>query len=283
MEKHYLIFIHGMGEGNPSESYEDLWRLLIKTSKLDKSDFESKFARIDTAWHTPPLSTAAQTLYDDAFPDLRQQTLNPMKYVRDFMTFFLGDVIAYVSEDVNFIRRRVWQDIWKSLQQPLSQGASYSIIAHSLGCAVAFDYVFNLWEQNELFIPKSEPIIEPVPEPTSEEFGRLQQQCRHLFTMGSPIGLFLMRKGTLWMQEYPFTQLKNPVRGDGRIWLNFWDSEDPIAYPLGKLFNRNKENEKCELVDVPVNTGFFMIDSHTRYWQNYQVAQRIMEVLKVRG
>ncbi len=280
MSKHYLIFIHGIGEGSPNESYNQLWQSLIKESHLDSGEFESKFGRIYTAWHSPPLSTSAQVLFDAAFPGLETQRINPMKHLRTFITFFLGDIIAYVSEDVNFIRRRIWQDMWAALRQPLLEGATYSLVAHSLGSVIAFDYVFNLLVRGELFIPETGLIIESVLQPTVEELKQLKEQFRHLFTFGSPIGLFMMRKGNLWMEGDPFIQLTNPLRRQEQTWLNFWDSEDPIAYPLSHLFNRNPHNQDSKLIDIPVETGFLLVDSHTKYWQNKTVASEMMQVLQ---
>lgn len=293
MTKHYLIFIHGIGErkpeDNPFSSYDDLWERVIKKSAISEEEFEQKFGRIYTEWHIDPLQKAANTIFDVAFPNLIKQTINPMRGIRGFMTFFLGDVIAYVSEDVNFIRRTVWQQIWKDLEQPLKQGATYSIIAHSLGAAIAFDYLFHLFNPENKdefsFIPKPDTSLRPEDEKLEpitvapSELKLLREQFRHFFTMGAPIGLFMMRKGALWMTGEPFVKLINPVRGEGRSWYNFWDSEDAIAYPLAELFKRNPENAGLELVDIPVETGFLIFDSHTRYWSNKDVAQKIASTI----
>ncbi|URD53540.1 lipase family protein [Chroococcidiopsis sp. CCNUC1] len=293
MAKHYLIFIHGMGERKPDEnpfsSYDDLWERIVKKSGIGTEEFERRFGRIYTDWHVDPLQKAANTLFDAAFPNLQRQPINPMRGIRGFINFFLGDVVAYVSEDVNFIRRTVWKQIWKDLKQPLEQDATYSIIAHSLGSAIAFDYLFHLFHPEKpddfSFIPKPDPVARPedrnLEEITlsPEEIKRLREQFCHFFTMGSPIGLFMMRKGSLWMEGEPFAKLYNPVRGEGRFWYNFWDSEDAIAYPLAELFKRNPENDNQILEDVPVETGFLIFDSHTRYWDNRDVAQKIASVI----
>ncbi|WP_341528750.1 hypothetical protein WKK05_05350 [Nostoc sp. UHCC 0302] len=293
MVKHYLIFIHGIGERKPSDkpnsSYDQLWERLIKKSGISKEAFESKFGRIDTNWHVDPLQKAANTIFDTAFPNLQNQPINPMRGIRGFITFFLGDVVAYVSEDVNFIRRTVWKQIWQDLEKPLKEGATYSIIAHSLGTIIAFDYLFHLFKPDHpndfSFIPESDPAARPEDSNleeikiSPEELRRLREQFRHFFTMGSPIGLFMMRKGSLWMTGKPFTKLYNPVQGTERSWHNFWDSEDAIAYPLAELFKIDSENQNQKLVDVPVETGFLILDSHTGYWTNENVAQKIANVI----
>jgi hypothetical protein len=286
--KHYLIFIHGMGEKkpdeNPKNSYDRLWNLI--RSQRKETDFEERFARINIDWHTDQLQTASNTLFDSAFPGLREEKLNPMNGIRGFMTFLMGDIIAYVSEDVNLIRRSVWQQIWTELEKPLKEeGATYSIIAHSLGTVIAFDYLFDLFKNNKLFVPELDSQARPEDQgllpltATPEEVVLLQKGFRHFFTFGSPIGLFMLRKGSLWLEGMPFETLYNPVRGEDRSWYNFWDGQDAIAYPLKDFFNRNPGNKACKLVDIPVETGFLVFDSHTRYWANRSLASYIADVL----
>jgi len=298
MSKHYLIFIHGIGElkdNNPSSlGYDNLWKRLIQQSGRTPAQFEQEFGRIDVIWHVEELQNAGKVIFDSAFPKLKPGTLNPMYRLRNFMTFFAGDVAAYVSEDVNFIRRTVWEQIWnfkdgeKPFKQLLEEGATYSIIAHSLGSVIAFDYLFDLFHpQNpKLFVPSPDPQERPedaqltvedeaLSAATQDELRLLQECFRHLFTMGSPIGLFLMRKGSLWTSKKPFTTVYNPVREKGRIWCNFWDSDDPIAYPVAQLFSRNANNNECKLLDIPVETGW-IFSAHVDYWKNRTVAKQII-------
>lgn len=301
MPKHYFIFIHGIGEpkenDSPSLSYAKLWKLLIKQSGLTPEVFNQRFGRIDVVWHVGQLHKAEETLFGAAFPGLKPGGLGLMPRLRDFMTFFIGDVAAYVSEDVNFIRRTAWERIWsyqesgKSFKQLLAQGATYSIVSHSLGTVIAFDYLFDLFHPKEpkLFVPC--PNVEKRPEDeqltnqdqelaeaTNDELRLLQNGFRHFFSMGSPIALFLMRKGFLWAEGEPFKTVYNPVRGKGRVWCNFWDSDDPIAYPAAELFKRNTANDECKLLDIPVETGWIS-SAHVDYWENQTVAKEIMNRL----
>jgi hypothetical protein len=300
MSKHYLIFIHGIGEleGNDASpsGYKTLWNLLIKQSGLTTEAFNQQFGRIDVIWHDGTLYEAEKTISKTCFPNLKPGFLRPMDRLRSFMTFFIGDVAAYVSEDVNFIRRTVWEQIWqkyqddgKSFKQLLEDGATYSIVSHSLGTVIGFDYLFDLFnpDGSKLFVPT--PDFEKRPEDrhlngaerslsamAEGELDLLKNGFRHFFSMGSPIALFLMRKGCLWSDENPFTTVYNPVRMEGRVWCNFWDSEDLIAYPIADLFAKNPENSECKLLDVAVETGW-VFSAHVDYWKNSTVAKTILE------
>lgn len=309
MPKHYLIFIHGIGQLKNQDAsclgYSQLWELLIQQSGKPRGVFEQQFGKIEVVWHVDQLQKAEQTLFDLAFPDLKPEMstfkpamASPMDRLREFMTFFIGDVSAYVSEDVNFIRRTVWDQIWsyqesgKSFQQLLEEGATYSIVAHSLGTVIAFDYLFHLFHPSraELFVPC--PDVDKRPEDehltddkmdaareASQQLPLLKNSFRHFFSMGSPIALFFMRKGSLWAEGEPFQTVYNPVREKGRIWCNFWDKNDPIAYPLERLFALNKEqNNECKLRDFPVKT-WWIPSAHLDYWKNRAIAKQVVNCL----
>lgn len=264
------------------------------------------------------VTEAERLLFEAAFFDRPAPAAKPQFQgngihhgLHHFGTFFLGDVIAYVSADVNVIRRTVWEQMWLGNGQPgLCQllkndpDATYSIIAHSLGSVIAFDYLACLFQDHDPANPKPDsflPDIEPHkrPEDTHLQGARsrqdelldptdpairslLQDRFRYFFTLGSPIGLFMLRHGRLWLDQQPFHAIFNPVRGGHRAWCNFYDRADGVAYPLNRIFNLNSAvNHTCNLDDIRVrNWGVPLMHSHVGYWTKPYVAQRIVEVLQ---
>ncbi len=325
MSKHYLIFIHGMGEPqNPDQvfdpSYEQLWNRLSKkfqhqTGNLFTSDFEPAYIN----WHqklgdVPQSVSDVQTLlFEDCYPELKaypKQSIfqHLVKFVpykaHSFATFFLGDVIAYVSKDVNLIRRTLWEQIWfghgewQGLEKVLQadNDATYSIVAHSLGSVLAFDYLHHLFQGNpdDPYLPKLNQAERPedrhlqnrepqreLPDPTDPAISPLlQERFRYFFTLGAPIGLFMLRNGTLWLNDNPFQKIFNPVRGCDRGWYNFYDPMDAVAFPLTRLFGRNIGNWICKLEDVSLtNFGIPLAHSHTGYWTHRKVVSKMVDVL----
>lgn len=290
MTKHILFFIHGMGESYSENQYDVLWTGIAKAyceqCQVPIDIFNNQFERVFINWQSVT-SDAEITIFDAAFPQLEvtqkklpfSDVMHPIRAIRKFITFFMGDVAAYVSENDNNIRSTVWQQ----MEPYVSKGLPYSIIAHSLGSIIVFDYLFNLFEENHLFLPQSEG-LEYQSELSPNKISQLGVNFRHLFTLGSPIGLFLLRKGDLWKDGKKFNSIKNPVNDDiekgiKRTWLNFYDEQDVIAYPLENLFSLNTTRPKGPIKDILVNTGWFAVDSHTRYWENQQVAVEISQVL----
>jgi hypothetical protein len=274
MAQHTLIFIHGMGDTRPLDGFEALWsgirdRYDRRPGKQD-GDFDRQHQACFVDWHAVTVH-AKRLLFDDAFQPLQPEDslpgalAHPFAFGRTFFTFFLGDVVAYVDEGPNDIRTTVW----KIMKQGLANGGPYSIVAHSLGSVIAFDFIYHLFEEGRLFDPVSDPDAS-VPE--------LQARLRGLYTMGSPVGLFMLRNGTLWRGPQPFRAIKNPLP-DGRVWQNFWDEEDLVAYPLGRLFATNPANDGKPLLDVPVGTGPDPVSAHIRYWYSRDVADHIARSL----
>ncbi|HEX7481647.1 MAG TPA: hypothetical protein VF331_27830 [Polyangiales bacterium] len=280
-DRHTLFFLHGMGDTHPIDGFSTLWSAIGEAydHKGDNAvgDFEQRYRRGFIDWHKVT-EAAKLTVFDDAFSPMQPQhtlpgeLLHPVAAARTFMTYFLGDVTAYVSENDNNIRVSVWTEMQKSLEL----GGPYSLVAHSLGSVIAFDFVFNLFVKQQLFAP------------VNTRFGNvdvadLRRRFRGLYTMGAPIGLFMLRKGELWKPGDPsrnggpaFSTIKNPLSSPDHSWLNFWDKQDVIAYPLEGLFATNAAyNAGRPLQDSEVSTGLEPISAHLGYWKCADVAAEI--------
>lgn len=275
---HNLIFIHGMGEGSSIAEYRMLFDA-IETAYNDRTNsniFKNKFALQGVEWQSVTLHPE-KTIYETAFATKANNgrknaidiLVDPIRTLRYFMTFFAGDIIAYTAENDNGIRNKVWAEMYPII----TNDEPYSIIAHSLGSVIAFDYLYKLFD-------KSEPLYD-TPGLTAEQMENCKTSFRHFVTMGSPIGLFLLRQGKLWSGTNPaFSTVVNPVQNqDGieRQWLNFYDKQDIVAYPLQDIMKRNQQNIALP-IDICVDTGDLIMNSHTGYWSNMEVADDIAAI-----
>jgi hypothetical protein len=271
MGKHALVFVHGMGGGDPREDYERLWSNIaaawVERAGTERAEFDARFEKVEITWgHVTAVAKDAlhDLAFEKAFAGLGRLVM--LRPLRAFMTKFLGDVVAYVAEDDNLIRR----DFFASLDEGIRDAERYSLVAHSLGSAIAHDFLFDLMCRNRLFAP-----LEPA---LPQHIERLQTGFFGLFTMGSPIGLFMLRKSVAFSTPTPFEELRLALRA-GQRWLNFWDAQDVIAYPLEQLFRSDPSTDDRFVLDVKVDTGDFIIDSHTHYWRNKDVARSIAAAL----
>ncbi len=284
--KHIIFLIHGIGDGTPGDDYqvfeEHLKKAYCDQHKCADSDWAKKFAIKPIIWDaaTCDPETAIysrsfgavrpndRSLVAETNPFLAALNLPNTRAWRYFMTFFVGDAIAYVDEFDNGIRRKVWEQMATELKLDGASQPPFSIVGHSLGSVIAYDFVYAL---------NSSPgkIFDLSPDPSkniklaASKIISLQQAFTNLITFGSPIALFWMRRRDLW--ERNFVNLSNPVQ-QGK-WLNFWDDDDIVAYPLRNFFADG------HVEDIRVETGMMMPWAHTGYWKNRALAQRMAEVL----
>jgi hypothetical protein len=151
------------------------------------------------------------------------------------------------------------------------------VIAHSLGTVIASNYFYDLQES-----PKRASAKRPdlVPKAVRENMGDTPlergETLAWLFTMGSPIGL--------WSLRYENPDFGVPIRVPAEAfvkahpglrcgWVNLYDEDDVIAYPLKGLY------PGAILEDVQVNVGNLLSSwnplSHNGYWTDGDVTDRI--------
>lgn len=292
--QHVIFLIHGIGDGTPGDDFDTFEQLLMEAycrqNKANETEWRKQFKVQGIVWD-PATTDPETTIYSRSFGSLRPSdrslvsesnpflaalSLPNTRAWRYFMTFFVGDAIAYVDEFDNGIRRRVWEQM-AAILKPESAGQipKFSVIGHSLGSVIAYDFVHAL---------NSAPgkIFDLSPDPaknvklSAAQIALLQTGFCNLITLGSPIALFWMRRRDLWQND--FAGLNNPVQGAQR-WLNFWDNEDIIAYPLRNFFSTGNV-EDIRIEDIRFDTSIMMPWAHTGYWKNKALAERVAEVLE---
>lgn len=292
--QHIIFLIHGIGDGTPGDDFDRFEELLknayCQRNKLTATDWKKNFKVQGVVWD-PATADPETAIYSRSFgavrpsdrslvaeanPFLAALNLPNTRAWRYFMTFFVGDAIAYVDEFDNGIRRRVWDQMASVLKPDSTPNPpQFTIVGHSLGSVIAYDFVYALNS-----VPGK--IFDLSPDPakniklTAAQIAALQKSFTNLITLGSPIALFWMRRRDLWQND--FAGLKNPVQGVQR-WLNFWDNEDVIAYPLRNFF-ADGHIEDIRIEDIRFDTSIMMPWAHTGYWKNKALAERVAEILK---
>ena len=283
MAKHAIVLIHGISDGKPTDDFDKFWAGVSDAYfKRTKTKLDSKYEPIPIKWDVAT-NTGEKNIFEMSFSPtkptdddlVRGNLLETTKSLLDtrawryFSTYLAGDVIAYIDESDNQIRSTTWSELKKGLTNPDGTIKQFSVVGHSLGSVIAYDFVYSMIQNSKLF---------SFTDSDKETFdaGKWQSSFADLYTMGSPIGLFLMRKKQFW--ENKFSGLKNPmtkVPSKTRQWINIWDKDDLIAYPLQNIFS-NVPN----LVDVEVDAGMLMPWAHTQYWSDRRTAEVVAKSLK---
>ena len=180
------------------------------------------------------------------------------------LTYFVGDVVAYQvapGSDVNY------QAIHRCLDEALAKlgerapDAPLCVIAHSLGTVIASDYFYDLQQHKRTF-------------PTPVQRG---ETLTFFYTLGSPLAL--------WMVRYPSFDAPSGIPGRDHgtpkaraaaEWVNFYDPDDIIAYPLKTL---NEQYQRAVDRDEPVRLGPPLLGgtpaSHIAYFNSPKIIRPI--------
>ena len=230
-----LIFIHGIASQKTGYSdglYNRILGLLPDSRAKELSQCEILWSDC-TSWD---ISSYLQTQYRDR-PGLWQFITEGV----DPLVAQLG-IYAADKEAHGPILRRIQDGFTAALAD---NPDCITVIGHSLGSVIAFDYLMGFKEAWHL--PESVKV-------------------RALITMGSPIPLFTT------MMRHPVSDVTLPPN-IGQ-WDNLIDPHDGVARFCKPHFYR-MDNMR----DVLVNSGFWMISSHCGYWSSKSTAKAIAEGL----
>jgi hypothetical protein len=274
-----IAFLHGIGrtERGYSSAMQDA--LLRRFSRLIAS--ESPHPQGQILFEEINWSAALQFREDRLWQKL--QSGGPMRYekLRRFLVDFAADAIAYQPAPSD---RTAYDAIHREVAAALARLAERAgpraplcIVAHSLGTVIASNYIYDLSKLRGSFMSQSvRRLVRSTPLERGETLSRL-------FTLGSPIALWSLRYSRFG-QPIPFpppalTRHHPSLQG---AWINFYDPDDVIGYPLKPL---NAGYQAVVTEDRPIDVGSIFTRwnplSHVGYWKDGKVADTIAESLAV--
>lgn len=184
--------------------------------------------------------------------------------LRWVITDFVGDAIAY---QITPGERRLYDAIHTKLALALADlarragpNAPLCVIAHSLGSVIASNYFYDLQAESGQHDAERAPTggkakrPSLVPEPVRRVMGGTPlergETLTHFYTLGSPIALWALRyEGFGTPIHVPSPQLDGHHPGLPGEWINFFDRDDLVAYPLRGLGPRYEAavREDCDV------------------------------------
>jgi pimeloyl-ACP methyl ester carboxylesterase len=198
---------------------------------------------------------------------------------RELVVSGFGDAIAYLgpataeSPYYGAIHARI-ETALDELQEQLDghEHAPVVIVAHSLGCAVVSNYLWDAqretpWARGETPFTRGETVA-------------------GLITMGCNLPLFTMalRPNEVSAVALPGAHAEQAFRDKAGFrehagWFNFYDPDDVLGYPLKPV---SASYAKAVREDIAINTGPVW-SAHTSYWTDNDVtvpvAKRLVALL----
>lgn len=200
--------------------------------------------------------------------------------LRGYVISFLGDAIAYQPvphEDDSVAHEYIYADIHErfceklqALSDRAGPDAPLCLISHSLGSIIASNYIYDL--QRGRLPARIRDRIRRSDSPLVQG-----QTLTHFYTMGSPIALWTMRYEDFGRPiVFPSPMIREQGHPFGE-WVNFYDKDDIIAYPLKSL---SPLYDQAVTEDVEVrNPGILAntpLGSHGGYYRCDAVMNRIV-------
>ena len=246
-----VLFIHGMGSTLDDFAHDTIQELRNRISGRGLN-------RDDIAWESvfwaPVLSSRETQLWVDLSAE---NDLNWAKLRKFFINGF-GNATAYQSvhdrRDVYGQIHATVHDSLKALRTKLGDADKpLIVIAHSLGSVIISDYIWDRQKGRN-----------------AERFGanpfERMETLSGLITLGTNIPLFTLAHDPVTCIEFPPPGLTESLKQKAK-WLNFYDSDDVLAWPLKPLSLKYADTVS---EDLEVSVGNILTSwnpaNHAAYW-----------------
>ncbi|QUW23546.1 chemotaxis protein [Sporosarcina sp. Marseille-Q4063] len=264
-----VAIIHGIGE--QTEGYAE------KTIALINKKFSEKLNRLveDPSSYLIIQPIVWSQVFAERERDLFKKTVleNHLRYqdLRKFVIQYVGDVVAYQPvETAGHNYEKVHEMIGESLNLLANEAgddAPLCVISHSLGSVIASNYVYDL--QMKKGDARS---LSPL------EKG---DTLTLFYTLGTTLPLWSLRYYNFNRPiNIPSKELRNFYPGLKGEWINFYDKDDILGYPLkGVSENYNLAVDE----DRKVNVGGLFTSwnplCHKKYFKDKDVIDPIVDGL----
>ncbi len=263
-----VVSIHGMG--TQPKDFAEAMHQEIRERYSGPSDLV-----FDSVHWSPVLSGAEDRLWAKVQQD---HDLDFTK-LRRFVLNALGDSVAYqplrstadpkVKDVYNLIHEEVGK-VLKRVAKAAGAKTPLVIFAHSLGSVIISNYLWDLWK------PSSEkPPLQPA---TPLERG---ETLAGLVTFGCPLALWSLRYSNFGEPiPFPHPKLATHYPKVKAKWLNLFDQDDILAYPLKKV---NAKYDRAVTEDRQVSVGGLFSGwnpvAHTEYWTDDDFTKDLADLL----
>lgn len=293
-QKVAIAVIHGIGAGDPDynsgkvsqpEFIRTLQTTLIdRFSKIGVSvdDYHRRFVMEPVYW-----ATVLEGNQESLWSRFNQQSVMNWDSLRKFMISFISDAIAYqIGSRGRYSYHAIHRFCATTLNQLAAKAganAPLCMIGHSLGSIISYNYLLDLQAQfgdgdksNSLF---RDAVLRQVGDTPLERGETLSLY----YTLGSPLALWTLRDrdgGEPIQFPAPTLATRYPQLNSLAEWVNVYDSDDVIAYPLKPI---NSGFQKRVKEDLLVNSGNILESwnplSHNGYWKDSTTVDRIARSL----
>lgn len=276
-QKIAVAVIHGIGRASPEFADKSnpgkftggiARKLRSQVAELLGEDGEASRLEIEAVYWAPVL----QDLQDELWKRLEIGNLSNPFGLREFIFHSLADSIGYqITPSDREIYDQVHQRIantLKALAESAGPKAPLCIIGHSLGSAIASNYIWDLQNEHTHIEVGNTPL----------EQG---ETLALFYTLGSQIAFWRLRHANFGTPvTIPSPKLSKHYPNLVGEWINFYDKNDVLGFPIKATNDKYKlaVKEDREVNAGPPITSWTPL-SHNGYWTDNEVTKPIAETL----
>jgi len=155
---------------------------------------------------------------------------------------------------------------------------SITLIGHSAGSVVAFDFLFYLFSnsRNTCDFCKGELMSD-----LEKRKIRGNLRLRRFVTFGSPLSFTVFRNdkvlkilaGNKKLNPADYGLTTGGKELDGPRWINFWDKDDPISFPVEPFIDQSGNPGLVQ--DVCSDVSDYVTQAHNAYWSHSDIHEEI--------
>jgi hypothetical protein len=297
-----LFYIHGVTPNRTPAPHRALYRQLNDGITALRSDWPQTYSGAEWGWSPGENTPHDQELLSQAQNQLGHRVLPAVSNAKDFninparialnqlreLNFYgFSDMFYYTSETgKQAVRSAIARQLltFVNEQQPSPEKpVRISIIGHSAGCVIGLDLLFHL------FHPEQAPytshcFVDGAAQDEAADLRRMARdgslQIRRLITLGNPLAAMAFRHNRV-VEAIAAGEKLNPAHYGlipddtlpGPRWINIWDRDDPLAWPVEPLMNTDSGAVK----DVYVNVSDWITKAHSAYWTSKATHKAIAE------
>lgn len=301
-----VIYIHGVSQSTRERAHDREYHQLHTGIAKSATNWPSDYCGVEWGGNPSPrdpnptshklLAIAQRHLGSRIMPVLDNSsdfTINPARLpvgtIRKLAFYGFSDMFYYVSRDgKKAVRTAVARRITDFIRSKVTDNdlLSISILGHSAGSVVAFDFLFHLFSAKKSaagFCVSARAVSQAMTE-LENRVASGTLRLRRLVTFGSPLAFTIFRNDAILETLANDKQLDptdyglaSSFRDDhsqlsGPRWINFWDKDDPISFPIEPLV---AQSNTSLALDVYTDVSDLLTQAHNAYWDNKDVHREV--------
>lgn len=296
-----VFYIHGVTPAREPAPHKSLYRALHRGVAARRAEWPTAFTGAEWGWNPGEQTSRGQELLAQAQNQLGHRvlpavqapkdfSLNParlaLNQLRDINFYGFSDMFYYTSKTgKEAIRAAICHQLLDYLREqvPENDPVRLTLVGHSAGCVIGLDLLFHLFHPSRApydthcFV-ESEARTQSLELRQWAEDGRLR--LRRLITLGNPLAAMAFRH-TRVVEAIATGEKLDPAHYGltpdealpGPRWINIWDRDDPLAWPVEPLMDTSTGCVR----DLYVNVSDWITKAHNAYWTSKAVHRAIAD------